>query len=822
MFSADDLRGVELERVSVTAAIEADGMLRPVGGLWEKLGAQVMDLAQRRLLHTVVVAEGQEDVPLDYLRENADLLRVIRARNIADAVRRLNEQSLPQRTVRRHEREVCKHLDIFGRRVPLHTHYQVLPLLHEVKKERLLRDSHSSAISAESEDGLRPVDILRWEEELQEERVTYERVALEQVFEHFQSAVQETKTAVPRFVVLGPPGSGKTTLEQYLAWRAANGDLHILGRSLVPARLRLRVWEAWALKEREPNFSLADYLAARYRQTGIASTPTAEHWQRWLRHGEVLLLLDGLDEIAGNQSFVAALQTALTTFKDCPTLLTCRTVSFEQHRAVCPDFPVFTLASLENTLRDAYICMFPAEHRDRYDPEALIDQIDRTPQMQPLAMNPLLLSIICYVVDDPRGVSLPATRTELYEKTVGKLLTRPRRVEVRYPGEEPDVDEKRAISERIALSLFAKGRRSLTFTGRELGQELRRALSAEGYGQATAPWANAIRTDLTHNSGILRSGAEQGYFFLHLTVQEFLVAAALARLVNDPGGKQWEAELEVGGKQWTLLQLVGRKAWEPRWYEVIGLLAGQVKNPMPLLKVLSNRKGDDIFLHRLCLAARCLPELSPEGGSHWPSALRDLTQRIGQDVLNLWWKHREQDISFPHIARCLPALAQSSLATVIVLLEHLRNTDVDTRLRATAALGQMGEAVARQPEVLSVLVAGALRDPDGRVRLRAVAALGRMGAAAVHQPEVLTTLVAALRDPDSDMRLRAAVALGQMGEVATHQPEVLAALREMALHRGGVTLEETGGLGWIRQAAHQPEVLTTLVAALREPDRDVR
>jgi len=46
--------------------------------------------------------------------------------------------------------------------------------------------------------------------------------------------------------------------------------------------------------------------------------------------GEVLLLLDGLDEIAGHQSFVVALQTALTTFQDCPTVLTCRTVSFEQ------------------------------------------------------------------------------------------------------------------------------------------------------------------------------------------------------------------------------------------------------------------------------------------------------------------------------------------------------------------------------------------------------------------------------------------------------------------------------------------------------------
>ncbi len=144
-------------------------------------------------------------------------------------------------------------------------------------------------------------------------------------------------------------------------------------------------------------------------------------------------------------------------------------------------------------------------------------------------------------------------------------------------------------------------------------------MEQEGYGVDPAPIADTLLIDLNYNSGIVRGSTEQGYFFLHPTMQEFLAAAALSRLVHDPKGNGWESEIEVEHEQWTVHKLVDKKAWDPRRQEVITLFARQLQNPGPLLDMLShpnststNPHGDDLFRHRLALAVLCLPEIPSE------------------------------------------------------------------------------------------------------------------------------------------------------------------------------------------------------------------
>ena len=673
-------------------------------------------------------------------------------------------------------------LNILDKSLPIATYYQVLPLLQEVKRERLPRTEREGHQEEQHKEhsGFCEVDILRWEEQVQEETVTYERVPLERVFSAFPLVTKAATTSVPRIVVFGPPGSGKTTLIQYVGWQVAQRAWPLAGRSLLPVRIRLREWETWATKEGKQEESLPHYLTDRYKM--LSPAPHALQWRHWLQKGEVLLLLDGLDEVEGKPFFLSVLKTALATFNECPTLLTCRTVSFEQHRTVCPNFPLFTLAPLAPEQRDAFIRAFPSQHRDHYDPGTLITQLRRTPQLLPLAANPLLLNIICYVVDDVNGV-IPTTRSELYTRALERLLTRPpQRVEVRYPGEAPTGTEKLAILERVALNLFAKHAHKLTFTGEELGQELKWALSEAGYGAAPAPWANALRVDLLTNSAILRGDPTHGFFFLHLTIQEFLVAAALAKIIAEKG---WRTPVKIAGTMVSARQLVDSKAWDPRWHEILIFLTGQLDDPLPLLTLLADDKKDDLFNCRLALAALCLPERRLAHSDHHAA----FVDRICTAAFTNWLQHEQNSTESvaTHLTRALPALGQLNghmgrITFLRWLRQQLRASSGEVRAGVAKALGLIGAAVAQDPEVHSDLERLLLHDPDELVRVQAAETFRRMGTVTVERPQTLTALVqAALHDTDWFVRSGAARALAQIGPARTQHPEVFSALQAAQL-----------------------------------------
>jgi hypothetical protein len=77
------LRALDLSEVALTAAIERQGNLRAVGGVWSMLKAAAEDLASLKLLCVVGTAVGQDDVPVKLLEGNAsDALRVIQGRTL--------------------------------------------------------------------------------------------------------------------------------------------------------------------------------------------------------------------------------------------------------------------------------------------------------------------------------------------------------------------------------------------------------------------------------------------------------------------------------------------------------------------------------------------------------------------------------------------------------------------------------------------------------------------------------------------------------------------------------------------------------------------
>ncbi len=817
---SERLQALALAAVTITAAIDASGHLSPVGGVWTKLLAAAKETATVGLLRTIVVAAEQADIPAELEHETASPLRVLRAATLHDAINRLYEEHGPRHAVRQYERAHCATLHLLGRPVSLTAHYQVLPLLREVKRDRLLRTGRKRG-QEEDAQTLCSTDILRWEEEVSGEHVTYEKIDLDQIFARFQAFTKNAQQTTPRLVVLGPPGSGKTTLLQYLSWQAANDRLPTAGHRLLPVRVRLREWETFTTATVGAAQQLFVYLAQQY---GLLSpAPHAQQWRQWLANGEVLLLLDGLDEIQGDPAFLTLLTTTLATFTACPTVLTCRTVSFERHRLICPDFPLFTLTGLNQAHRDAYIRAFPAVHPTAYRPEVLSGHLQRSPQLRSLAANPLLLSILCYVADSASAAPFPATRGQLYANAIERLLTfRVQRLSTLYPGTAPAPHEKLALLQHTALQLFAQGERQLTFSGQQLSQALKDALTEEGYGSVSGPWANALREDLLHNSGLLRGDGERGFFFFHLTIQEFLTAGALATHINTNG---WTTPLRVAGKTVRVSQLIDKKSWDPRWHEVLVLLIGQLADPLPVLTLLTDHKKDDIFFHRLALAAQSLAEVRAEVR---PS-LSHLVDRVTEHVFSTWLARETYSTGavVSHFTDTFAALVQVSgrikqLPLLRWLQLQLHDADPDVRAGIIEAFANIGESLASEMDILAALLFS-LGDPDVFVRVRTTEALHRIGAATLSLPSMLAALIqTGEHDPDGFVRTSAKRTLAQFAASVPHVPDVLSVFLARHPQRFAV---EPGGHEHpqpFAPLASPPEADTHLVTTLYDPDPTTR
>jgi formylglycine-generating enzyme required for sulfatase activity len=392
-----------------------------------------------------------------------------------------------------------------------------------------------------------------------------------------------------RLVLLGDPGSGKSTCLTYLAFCLAAHPLEPNQRWLerlqhwpqeetdtVPVPIVLRDFAQWLpadAKKTEPNH-LWRFIVERLEAQDLAFATEALHER--LSKGSAMLLLDGLDEIPTPRQRVF-LRDAVTAFarrySRCRMVVTCRTLSYQELDWQLDDFETVTLAPFTAAQINRFIASWHAELARLGSIKSgsvegatrHLQTTVRRPDLWRLASNPLLLTVIT-LVHTHKG-RLPEARALLYKEAVEILLWRWDQVRVSGEEETPRLrqllmqanrteGELQSKLGRLAFEAHQQGGTTAAEGVADIGEgQLSRAL-VELHPDRSRDWAYQIIEVIKLRAGLLLERAPDVYTFPHRTFQEYLAGTHLA---TEPDFAPQAAQLAAQGAFWreVILLAVG-------------------------------------------------------------------------------------------------------------------------------------------------------------------------------------------------------------------------------------------------------------------------
>jgi|GEM_PF-3568443 len=371
-----------------------------------------------------------------------------------------------------------------------------------------------------------------------------------------------------RMVLLGDPGSGKSTFVNFLALCLAGEHLGYpanlttlkqpipreeeeeefpndwnLG-ALFPVRVILRDFAAEILEGSETEASASVLSSYIQKQTDdLVDGSYGETLLDKLRTGDALLLLDGLDEVANSAQVrgkLLQIVEAFATVYECPILVTCRIYAWEKQnwRLDSEEFEVEVLDDFRPAQIRAFVegwYRHAAAKRQIVDNSAALNQAIRDrPEISELARRPLLLTLMTALHASGR-VGLPRKRQQLYAETVELLMHRWLK-----PVDLPGVEGRQSILERhgIAKEGLHRGLAKVAYEaharqapGEDRAADIEQSALEAMLGTLCPDNLNArvlLEEHLADKTGILIARGEAMYSFPHRTFQEYFAAFHLA------------------------------------------------------------------------------------------------------------------------------------------------------------------------------------------------------------------------------------------------------------------------------------------------------
>ena len=533
-----------------------------------------------------------------------------------------------------------------------------------------------------------------------------------------------------RVLLIGGLGTGKTMLIKYLALRYArallentpavyDGDGNALDTPRLPIVVQIARFASAITSGRV--HTLMEFLQFEYESISSAPDEIAHLLADALAAGSAVLLLDGLDELAGSAANGYPILTEIEHFlTDIDgrnrVIATSRPTGYQP---ISLDFTGLILHAFDrrqaHRLLKQWGAALPNQSRAiQTGLTKLAGEVKCHPGIRQLSTNPLLLTaLILLCVNDQ---ALPQQRLILYQSITRQLLTGWAHNLASPPGNGPnglsETEMERLLGE---LAYWMRcGPSGDTAHEAAIRACLIGALAAcrdlppnhVRLHEAVTPFFERLR----YRAGLLMATDAQHYRFALTPVQDYFAALHLLGLPN-------------------LDQFVATHCQEARWRTVIAFAIGQLSalDPRQTVQLIQNRLVTNPRLpqvEEISLALHCLGECV-------------------HDIDNV-------DSDF------IAELARQSVQTYLLLSNSGDAKSMKRRIEAEF-VRLRGSPIG---QIISALLAMSLADANPALRVRSAEGLAVLGNA---EPAILTGLVTALRDESPGVRRAAAKALGKLG-----------------------------------------------------------